>query len=178
MRQSVQVGAGSADGSERVGDVSHFGDTVSHHYGHNVEANFGELRPAIGKPRRGEAMQPLLLTPPHRFGWLTPARRVTGLHLTENEQWPARCDYVDLSEVAPVVLVENSEPLFLQVLGSELLSNPSEAGSSVHAMKLGTACDRNEALALHAGRVGKHVALRELRQLLDIEIPEGDHFDV
>jgi hypothetical protein len=61
---------------------------------------------------------------------------VTRLHLAENEQGPARYHYVDLPEVAAVILVENNETLFLQMLGCELLSRTSESGSSVHATEV------------------------------------------
>jgi hypothetical protein len=133
--------------SERVGDVSYFGETVAHDYRHNVEAEFTETRSAIREPCRRQAMQSLLFAPPHRFRWLAPPRRVTGLDLAEHKQGPACRHDVDLTQIAAVILLDNSEPLFLEVLGGELFAHAPEAGSSIHTVRLWNACDTKRAHA-------------------------------
>jgi hypothetical protein len=113
--------------------MRYFRNAVTHDYGHHVEAKFAESRAAVGQPLGSQTMQPLLLAPVNGLRRFSPARRMARLHLTEDHQWPPRGHDVDLAETTLIVLLENGEPLILEVLDGEAFTHASEAGASVHA---------------------------------------------
>ena len=152
--------------SEGVGDAPHLYPPGANDNGEHIEADLHAARAPGDHPLRRRAPDTVLLDGMDGLRRRPEPDGAARLDLTEHEHLPAPEDDVDLPATAPVVPVEHGVATSPVVGGGEILSGTSQPGARIHALEVSDGVRRK--LAFEPGRLGEHVAIRELGQLFHV----------